>query len=166
MLLFTKLAVFGATFSSTWFVLILYAIGMRRFSGTTKEWDSTVDIWAQLQPVWPDWAIFCTLGNHSKPVVIILPKLPTLFRNFCKGVKIIIFLLKSFWATFIDNWWFLSGHTAGVFINFRLNQYFANKLLWCAKVALLRGANCRHRRLEWFKWICRNCLEAFPQNKK
>ena len=44
------------------------------------------------QSVWPDWAIFCTLGNHSKPVAtIILPKSPTLLANFCKGVKIIHF---------------------------------------------------------------------------
>ena len=43
-------------------------------------------------PVWPDWTIFGTLGNHSKPVAtIILPKLPTLLGNFCKGVKIIHF---------------------------------------------------------------------------
>ena len=35
---------------------------------------------------------FCTLGNNSKPVAtIILPKLPTLLGNFCKGVKIIHF---------------------------------------------------------------------------
>ena len=35
---------------------------------------------------------FCTLGSHSKPVAtIILPKLPTLLGNFCKGVKIIHF---------------------------------------------------------------------------
>ena len=40
----------------------------------------------------PDWAIFCTLGNHSKPVArIILPKLHTLLCDFCKGVKIIHF---------------------------------------------------------------------------
>ena len=40
--------------------------------------------------VWPDWAIFCTVGNHSNPVAtIILPKLPTVLGNCCKGVKII-----------------------------------------------------------------------------
>ena len=33
-----------------------------------------------LQPVWPDWAIYCTSGNFSKPVAtIISPKLPTFF---------------------------------------------------------------------------------------
>ena len=30
------------------------------------------------RPVWPDWAIYCTLGNFSEPAAtIILPKLPT-----------------------------------------------------------------------------------------
>ena len=49
-----------------------------------------------IRPVWPDWAIFCTLGNHSKPVAtIILPKLPTLLVNFRKGAKLFIFLVMS-----------------------------------------------------------------------
>ena len=40
------------------------------------------------QSVWPDWAIYWTLGNFSKPVATIsLPKSPTLLGNFCKGVK-------------------------------------------------------------------------------
>ena len=34
-------------------------------------------------PVWPDWAIFCTLGNFLN-----LPKSLTFLGNFCKGVKI------------------------------------------------------------------------------
>ena len=40
--------------------------------------------------LWPDLAIYCTLGNFSKSVTpIILPKLPThILGNFCKGVKI------------------------------------------------------------------------------
>ena len=43
----------------------------------------------QQQPVWPDWAIYCTLGNFLKPLAtIILPKSSTLLGNFCKGVKI------------------------------------------------------------------------------
>ena len=45
--------------------------------------------------MWPDWAIFCTLGNHSKQGAnIILPKLPTLLGNFCKGVKTIHFSIE------------------------------------------------------------------------
>ena len=42
--------------------------------------------------VWPDWAIYWTLGNFLKPLAIIdLPKSPTFFGNFCKGVKIFNF---------------------------------------------------------------------------
>ena len=41
----------------------------------------------------PDWAIYWTLGNFSKPVATnSLPKSPTFLGNFCKGVKIIHFL--------------------------------------------------------------------------
>ena len=42
--------------------------------------------------VWPDWAIYCTLGNFSKPVAkIILPKFTTFLGNFCKVVKMFHF---------------------------------------------------------------------------
>ena len=66
-------------------------------------------------PVWPDLAIFCTLGNHSKLVAtIILPKSPTLLANFCIGVKIIHFSSEftfgQFYrhlAIFIWSHWFL-----------------------------------------------------------
>ena len=44
------------------------------------------------QEVWPDWAIYCTLDNFSKPAeTIILPKLPTVVGNFRKVVKIFHF---------------------------------------------------------------------------
>ena len=44
------------------------------------------------RPVCPDWAIYCTLGNFSKPVAtIILAKSPTFLGNFCKCVKIFHF---------------------------------------------------------------------------
>ena len=40
-------------------------------------------------PVWPDWAIYWTFGNFSKPLAPInLPKSPTFLGIFCKGVKI------------------------------------------------------------------------------
>ena len=43
----------------------------------------------KLQAVWPDWAIFWTLGNFSKHLATInLPKSPTFLGNSCKGVKI------------------------------------------------------------------------------
>ena len=47
------------------------------------------------QAVWPDWDIFCTLGNHSKPLAtLIFPKLPALLGNFYKCVKIIHFPIE------------------------------------------------------------------------
>ena len=43
----------------------------------------------------PDWAIYCTLANHSKPLATInLPKSPTFLGYFFKGVKIIHFSSK------------------------------------------------------------------------
>ena len=57
--------------------------------------------------VWPDWAIYWILGNYVKPLATFdLSKSPTFFGNFCKAVKHIIFLVKSFLATFIDVWLF------------------------------------------------------------
>ena len=51
--------------------------------------------------MWPDWGINCNLGKFSKPVtIIILPKLPTLLGNFCIGVKIFHFQVKSFLGNF------------------------------------------------------------------
>ena len=56
-------------------------------------------------PVWPDWAIFCTLGNFLKPLATInLPKSLTFLGNICKGVKIYHFsseiILRHFLQTF------------------------------------------------------------------
>ena len=35
----------------------------------------------------------------------------TFLCSFIKVSKSLIFLVKSFWATFIDIWWFFTGHT-------------------------------------------------------
>ena len=68
------------------------------------QWFNSI-FWDLLQPVWPDWTIYWTLGNFSKPLATInLPKSLTFLGNFCKRVKIyhftseIIFgqLLKTF----------------------------------------------------------------------
>ena len=57
--------------------------------------------------MWPDWAIFCTLGNFFKPLATIsLAKSLTFLGNFCKGVKISFFQWNIFWATFTDIWRF------------------------------------------------------------
>ena len=49
----------------------------------------------ELQPVWPDWAIYWTLGNFLKPLATItLSKSSTFLGNFCKGVKLYHFSLE------------------------------------------------------------------------
>ena len=61
--------------------------------------------------MWPDCVIYWTLGKFFKPLATInLLKSPTFLRNFCKGVKINHFIVKSFLATFMDTWQFFSGH--------------------------------------------------------
>ena len=43
----------------------------------------------ELRPVWPDFAIYWTLGNFLRPLATInLPKSPTFLRKFCEVVKI------------------------------------------------------------------------------
>ena len=52
-------------------------------------------------PLWPDWAVFCFLGKHSKLATsIILAKSPTLLGNFWKVSKSFIFLVNSFLGNF------------------------------------------------------------------
>ena len=52
--------------------------------------------------VWPDWAIYCSFGNFSKPVAtIILPKSCHNFEAiFVKVLKSFIFLVTSFLGNF------------------------------------------------------------------
>ena len=66
-------------------------------SGTRKDFSISwnTEIQGQQQPVWPDWAIYWSLGNFLKPLATInLPKLPTLFGSYCEGVKIYHFSSK------------------------------------------------------------------------
>ena len=64
------------------------------------------------QPVRPNWSIYWTLGNFLKPLATIdSPKSPILSGIFVKVSLSIIFLVKSFQATFIDILRFFSGHT-------------------------------------------------------
>ena len=45
--------------------------------------------------MWPDWAIYWTLGNFLKPLATInLPKSLTFLGNFCKGVKFYHFSIE------------------------------------------------------------------------
>ena len=56
---------------------------------------SPIFAWSMRWPVWPDWEIYWTLGNFSKPLATInLPKSPTFLGNFFKVVKIYHFSNK------------------------------------------------------------------------
>ena len=72
-----------------------------------------------LTRVWPDWAIYWTLGDFLKTLATInLPK--SLLGNFCKGVKIYHFSSEIIFGqrllTFGD--FYLSGHTAANILDF------------------------------------------------
>ena len=86
-----------------------------------QNYVTTLAIFMQLA-VWPDWAIYWTLGNFSKSLATInKPKSPTFLGNFCKGVKIINFSSGNhFWATFIDIWQIFTGHTDYLPVGFAL----------------------------------------------
>ena len=60
--------------------------------------------------MWPDWAIYCTLGSLSKH--IFCPNCPHFLAIFVKMSKSFIFYWNHFWATFIDIWQLFTGHTA------------------------------------------------------
>ena len=56
--------------------------------------------------MWPDLAIYWTLGNFSKPVAIIsLSKSLTFLGNFCEGVKIVQSFLGKFYRHFATFDW-------------------------------------------------------------
>ena len=65
-------------------------------------------------------------------------------RSFTVAVsKSFIFLVKSFWATLIDIWRFLSGHTAGVSKNrptILQNKNYTVSKIW-TRIVGLEGEN-------------------------
>ena len=65
------------------------------------------------EPVWPDWAIFCTLGNFLKPLATInLPKSLTFLGNFYKVAKMYDFSCEIIFGQFLWTFgYFFSGHT-------------------------------------------------------
>ena len=81
----------------------LFRMKFQNFLRTRKEGD---------RAVWPDWAIYCTLGNFYNTVATyILPK-SRIFRQFLKLSKSFILLVKSFLAHFFIDIWrlFFTGH--------------------------------------------------------
>ena len=64
-----------------------------------KPWPSSIGSDHSL--VWPDWAIFWTLGNLLKPLATInLPQFSPFLSNLCKGVKSIHFSSETFLGNF------------------------------------------------------------------
>ena len=60
--------------------------------------------------VWPDWAIYWTLGNFLKPLAAInLLKIFRIIRQFCKGAKILNFsseiILDNFYRLLATFYW-------------------------------------------------------------
>ena len=56
--------------------------------------------------------VLLLFGHLLKPLAtIILPKLPTFLAIFVKVSKCFNFLVKSFWAFYIDIWRLFTGHT-------------------------------------------------------
>ena len=102
------------------FTLLLLLLLLRSSSRSIVvviAWNSTLPIFMSLSnSVWPDWAIFWTLGNFLKPLATVnLPKSSTFLGNFCEVVKInhfsseIIFgqLLLTFGDFFWSHcWWY------------------------------------------------------------
>ena len=84
---------------SSKFEIAVAAVGLFRappVAGSSHEQErigTLVHIWYNTsQTVWPNWALYFTLGNFSKPAAtIILPKSPRFYGNFCKVVKVFHF---------------------------------------------------------------------------
>ena len=78
--------------------------------------------------LWPDWAIFCTLGTFLKPLAPInLPKSPTFLGNFCKGVKIYHFSSEIIFGQILHMYIrrFFSDHTDVIpllYLNVKLSR--------------------------------------------
>ena len=87
------------------------------------------NITGRSQAVWPDWAIYWTLGNFSKPLAtIIMPNSSTFLGYFCKGVKIVNFsseiILGNFYRHLANFYWSHWPHRS-----FRQREFAKNKFL-------------------------------------
>ena len=72
--------------------------------------------WKHRYPVWPDWAIYWSLGNFLKPLAAInLPKSHTFLGIFCKSVKIYFISSEVIFGQLLYTFGnFFSGHTVGI----------------------------------------------------
>ena len=90
-----------------------------------------------LLTVWPDLAIYWTLGKFLKPLATIkLPKYPSFLGSFCKGVKIIHFSNEI-----------IFGQLLQTFGDFYLVTLFTNVNTACLSTIIYQSAS--------FPWWCR-----------
>ena len=116
--------------------------------------------------VWPDWAIFGTLGNFLKPLATInLPKPPTFLGNFCKGVKIYLFLGKSFLGNFYRHLaiFFLVTLVAIHYLyrNADYPSYFIFQQLNNSQIWLVIALLCHERFTKWIQKYWKQILLRF-----
>ena len=124
--------------------------------------------------MWPDWAIFYTLGNFSKPLATIsLPKYLTFLGNFCKGVKIyhfsseIIFgQLYRHLAIFIWAHWLRSTVFVSCYQIFSQPLYLRNNHII---VVLISTVSCiKQPNIQFVSWISltiKNTIDLLPRLK-
>ena len=104
--------------------------------------------------VWPDWAIYWTLGNLIKPLEAInLPKSPTILGNFCKGVKINHFSCEVILGNFYR-------HSAIFFWSHWLLLMSVRKTLWWESSPFLYLWIYKHK-IFWHKWPLIGHLRPF-----
>ena len=85
---------------------------------------------SKMLAVWPDWAIYWTLGYFLKPLPTInLSKSPTFLGNFCKGVKIFHFSIEIILGNFC--------RLLAIFFwsHWLLGSLKHNKLVWLISLA-------------------------------
>ena len=93
--------------------------------------------WPSSQPVWPDWAIFWTLGTFLKPLATInLPQSSPFLSIYCKVVKIIHFSSETILGNFYR-------HLA-IFIWSHWSQPT------CAIYSFLTTAVCNHAQVRYY----------------
>ena len=84
----------------------------------------------RLTTVWPDWAIYCTLGNFSKPVQQLFCQNRQHFKAiFVKVSKSVIFLVKSF----LGNLSFL-GNFYRHWATFHWSRWIGENVSMCQKI--------------------------------
>ena len=100
--------------------------------------------------VWPDWAIYWTCGNFSKPVATVnLSKSTTFLGNLCKGVKILNFsseiILGNFYRHLVTFYWSHCLITKNTNLSIQISPSFWNQKLKIRTLKVFVGSTCPQR---------------------